>query len=156
MKPRWEHFEDAPRTGVRGFGATPAEAFEQVGLAFTATLADPGRVGTWETLELRCEAPDLERLLATWLRLLAAEAAARQLLFSRFQIRIDEGRLAARAWGEQMDLRHRRLPRLAEGAPLHVARHADGWLALASLEAERAGSGAKPAAAAAGPRKAIP
>ena len=134
MKPRWEHFEDGPRTGVRGFGSTPAEAFEQAGLAFTATLADPGRVGAWETLELRCEAPDLERLLATWLRLLAAEAATRQLLFSRFALRIDGVRLSARAWGEQMDLRHRPLPRLAEGVAPHAGRHGDGWLAQASLE----------------------
>lgn len=138
MKPRWEHFEDGPRTGVRGFGSTPAEAFEQAGLAFTATLADPGRVGAWETIELRCEAPDLERLLGTWLRLLAAEAATRHLVFSRFELRLDGGRLTARVAGEHMDLRHRRLPRLAESAAVHAGRHGDGWLAQASLDVDGA------------------
>lgn len=141
MKARWEHFDDELRTGVRGFGSTAAEAFEQVAIAFTATMADPGRVGAWDAVELRCQAQDLEKLLAAWLALLADYAASRQMLFSRFQVRIDGTQLSAKAWGENMDLRHRGFPRLAEHpsrsteAPLlRVGRHADGWVAQASVE----------------------
>ena len=141
MKARWEHFDDERRTGLRGFGSTPAEAFEQAGLAFTATMADPGRVGAWEEIELRCEGADPHRLLVAWLGLLADYATSRQILFSRFEVRIDGNQLSARACGEQMDLRHRGFPRVAEG-PAHgargsllsVARHGDGWVAQASVE----------------------
>ncbi len=134
MKARWEHFDDERRTGLRGFGSTVAEAFEQAALAFTATMADPGRVGAWDEIELRCQAADTERLLAAWLRLLAEYAASRQILFSRFEVRIDGTQLSARASGEQMDLRHRGYPRMADGPLLHVARHGDGWVAQASVE----------------------
>ena len=134
MKARWEHFDDGPRTGVRGFGSTPAEAFEQAALALAATMADPGRVGAWEAVSLQCEAPDEERLLGAWLALLAGEAASRQLVFSRLEVRIDGRRLSARAWGEQMDLRHRRLPRVVDGPLLRFGRHGDGWLAQAVVE----------------------
>ena len=116
--------------------------------AFTATMADPGRVGAWEEIELRCQAADPERLLVAWLRLLAEYVASRQILFSRFEVRIDGTQLSARASGEQMDLRHRGFPRIAEGpahgagGPAHgaggsllsVARHGDGWVAQASIE----------------------
>ncbi len=141
MKKRWEHFDDERRTGLRGFGSTPAEAFEQVALAFTATMADPGRVGAWEAVELRCQASEPGRLLAAWLALLADYATSRQILFSRLEVRIDGTQLSARAWGEQMDLRHRGFPRVHEGPPrgtegrlLHAGRHGDGWVAQASIE----------------------
>jgi tRNA nucleotidyltransferase (CCA-adding enzyme) len=139
MNARWEHFDDERRTGLRGFGSTIAEAFEQVALAFTATMADPGRVGAWEAIELHCKAEDADRLLSAWLGLLADYAASRQILFSRLEVRIDGAQLSARAWGEQMDLRHRGFPRVAGahgagGALLSVARHGDGWVAQASVE----------------------
>jgi len=35
---RWEHFPHEADIGVRGFGATPAEAFEQAALALTAAV----------------------------------------------------------------------------------------------------------------------
>src|SRR5512139_3851745 len=41
---RWEHFEHGADIGVRGFGASVAEAFEQAALALTAVIADPAGV----------------------------------------------------------------------------------------------------------------
>ncbi len=38
---RWEHFPHAADVGVRGFGKTPAEAFEQAALALTAVVTTP-------------------------------------------------------------------------------------------------------------------
>jgi SHS2 domain-containing protein len=35
---RWEHFPHDADVGVRGFGATAAEAFEQAALALTAIV----------------------------------------------------------------------------------------------------------------------
>src|SRR3972149_8529533 len=39
--PRWEHFPHIADIGVRGIGATRAQAFEQAALAMTAGITDP-------------------------------------------------------------------------------------------------------------------
>jgi SHS2 domain-containing protein len=38
---RWEHYEHDADIGVRGYGATRAQAFEQAALALTAVVTDP-------------------------------------------------------------------------------------------------------------------
>ena len=66
---RWEHFEHGADIGVRGFGASVAEAFEQAALALTAVVTDLTSVRPLERVEVHCEAPDNELLLAgttTW------------------------------------------------------------------------------------------
>jgi SHS2 domain-containing protein len=73
----WEHYEHAANIGVRGFGATKAEAFEQAALAMTAAVADPAAVAPRERATIRCEAPDDELLLAAWLNALVYEMATR-------------------------------------------------------------------------------
>ena len=94
---RWEHFEHGADVGVRGFGATKAEAFEQAALALTAAVADPAAVRPLERIELACEAPDDELLLAEWLNALVYEMSTRRMLFSRFAVTLEGPRLAAAA-----------------------------------------------------------
>jgi len=40
VTPRWEHFPHDADVGVRGVGATLAQAYEQAALALTAAIAD--------------------------------------------------------------------------------------------------------------------
>jgi SHS2 domain-containing protein len=130
---RWEHFPHEADIGVRGRGATLAEAFEQAALAMTAAITDPALVAERALVELACEAPDEELLLVDWLNALVYEMATRKLLFSRFEVRIDGRRLAARAWGEPADAARHQPAVEVKGATyteLRVARGADGgWLA---------------------------
>ena len=64
MTARWEHFPHEADMGVRGFGATEAEAFEQAALGMTAVVADPATVQPHEAITIECEAPDDELLFA--------------------------------------------------------------------------------------------
>lgn len=124
--PHWEHFPHQADIGVRGIGASPAEAFEQAALALIAVMSDPETVRAQETLTVSCEAPDLELLLVEWLDRLIYEVATRQMLFGRFAVRIDGLRLVGQAWGEAIDpARH---PRVVEvkGATLTSLRVAQG------------------------------
>ncbi|HXZ91892.1 MAG TPA: archease, partial [Burkholderiales bacterium] len=89
MAARWEHFEHGADIGVRGFGASKGEAFEQAGLALTAAITEPAAVEAREAVAIDCEAPDDELLLAEWLNALIYEMATRRMLFSRFAVRID-------------------------------------------------------------------
>lgn len=102
MTPGWEHFEHRADIGVRGFGRTAAEAFEQAAMALTAAVVEPERVNPSEQVDLACEAVDLELLLVDWLSRLVCEMSARRMLFSRFEVRIDGRRLTGSAWGERI------------------------------------------------------
>jgi SHS2 domain-containing protein len=54
----WEHFPHEADVGVRGFGSTPAEAFEQAALALTAVVTH-AEVKPVTSIKVSCEAPDL-------------------------------------------------------------------------------------------------
>jgi SHS2 domain-containing protein len=128
----WEHYPHEADMGVRGFGATKAEAFEQVALAMTAVISDPAAVEPRDRVTIECEAKDEELLLAEWLNSLVFEMATRRMLFSRFAIRLDGTRLSAQAWGEPTDVARHHPAVEVKGATLttlRVARQDGGWMA---------------------------
>ena len=126
---RWQHFAHDADVGVRGIGADKETAFEQAALALTAAVADPASVAAREAVEIACSAPDDGLLLADWLNALIYEMATRNMLFGRFSVRIDGGRLTATAWGE----------------PIEMARHSPAvevkGATLTALEVRRARGG---------------
>jgi SHS2 domain-containing protein len=128
----WEHFDHVADVGVRGTGATKAEAFEQAARALTALVTDPDKVRAIEAIDMRCEAPDDELLLAQWLNTLIYEMATRGMVFGRFSVVFDNGSLSARALGERVDrARHRPAvePKGATLTELRVARDGRRWVA---------------------------
>jgi SHS2 domain-containing protein len=130
---RWEHFPHEADIGVRGLGATPEQAFEQAALALTAVVTEPLAVAPAEMISLACEAPDQELLLVDWLNALIYEMATRSMLFSRFEVRLEGGRLDAKAWGEVLDVARHHPAVEVKGATytaLKVAQQPDSsWLA---------------------------
>jgi len=100
----WEHFPHEADIGIRGIGASKEEAFEQAALALTAVITDPRAVVPQDIVEMTCEAPDDELLFVDWLNALVYEMATRHMLFSRFEVHLNEEQLRARAWGEVVDV----------------------------------------------------
>ncbi|BCX88398.1 tRNA nucleotidyltransferase [Methylomarinovum tepidoasis] len=137
----WEHFEHMADIGVRGWGPTLEEAFAQAALALTAVTTDPARVEPRQavTIELeRDDDGDLELLLVDFLDAVIYEMAVRKMLFSRFDVEIDDRRLRATLWGEPVD-RARHQPAVeVKGATfteLKVTRSDDGrWIAQCVLD----------------------
>jgi SHS2 domain-containing protein len=131
--PHWEHFPHQSDIGVRGVGASPADAFEQAGIALTAVMSDPATVEPRELVTVACEAPDIELLFVEWLDRLIYEGATRKMLFGRFAVRIEGLRLQGRAWGEPIDPTRHPCVVEVKGATLtslHVTQGADGlWTA---------------------------
>ncbi len=101
---RWEHFTHGADIGVRGIGATPAEAFEQAALAMTAVICDLFLVAPQEEVTVECEAPDHEYLLVDWLNAIVYEMATRRMLFSRFAVSLAGDKLTGTLWGEPVDV----------------------------------------------------
>jgi SHS2 domain-containing protein len=133
MLPRWEHFEHDADIGVRGWGHTRAEAFEQAAEAMIAAISDPTLVRLLTHVEISCQDDDEELLLIDWLNALVYEMATRRMLFGRFAVRLDGRSLAAIAEGEPVDVRRHHPAVEVKGATLtelKVAQQLDGsWLA---------------------------
>ncbi len=129
----WEHYPHEADMGVRGFGATPEQAFEQAALALTAIVTDPDSVRPQQRVAVACTAPDAGLLLVDWLNAIIYEMATRHMLFRRFEVHLAEGRMHGAAWGERVDAaRHQPAvePKGATYTSLAVRRLEDGsWLA---------------------------
>ena len=132
-QPAWEHFYHMADIGVRGRGETLAQAFEQVAIAMTAVVTEPERIQPLQAIDVSCDAPDQELLLVDWLNALVYEMATRKMLFSRFEVTLQEQQLTARAWGEKIDIARHEPTVEIKGATyteLKVAQLADGsWMA---------------------------
>ncbi len=131
--PKWEHFSHGADIGVRGFGGTVEEAFEQAALALTAVVANLSAVEPREEVEVRCDAPDLELLFVSWLNAVIYEMAVRGMLFSKYRVAVSGGTLTARLAGEKVDPERHGVAVEAKGATvtaLRVACGRDGdWVA---------------------------
>jgi SHS2 domain-containing protein len=134
----WEHFEHDADLGVRGYGMTAAEAFEQAALALSAAITDPAAIRPAETVRVECRDEDLELLFADWLNAIIYESATRNLLFGRFDVELHDGLLTGILHGEPVDReRHQPVvePKGATYTELRVAQQPDGrWLAQCVID----------------------
>jgi SHS2 domain-containing protein len=138
----WETYEHEADVGVRGVGASPGEAFAEAALALTSCVLEPGELEERESVEVSCEAPDLELLLCDWLNALIWQTSVEGLLVARARVQVEGGdgdwRLSGRAWGERVDReRHRPAvePKGATFTTLRVERLEDGrWLAQTVID----------------------
>jgi SHS2 domain-containing protein len=136
--PRWEHFAHGSDIGVRGIGSSVEEAFEQAAVALTAVVADVATIEQQERIEVRCEAPDLELLLVSWLNAIIYEMAVRKMVFGAFRIVLGGSSLTGTLVGEKVDPERHRVAVEAKGATvtaLSVNCGRDGqWLAQCVID----------------------
>lgn len=119
--------------GVRGFGSSREEAFEQAAVALTAVMTEIEKVTPVTKVEIACEASDDELLFADWLNAIIFEMATRGMLFSKFQVKIQDHKLRGVIWGEKVDVAKHQPAVEVKGATytqLKVAKEAEGqWVA---------------------------
>ena len=128
----WEHFHHQADIGVRGCGDTLEIAFEQAALGLTAVITEPNGVEALEAVPIECEASDRELLFVDWLNALVYEMATRNMLFSRFEVKIVGERLRATAWGESIEpARHHPAVEIkgATYTELYVQQIEGAWIA---------------------------
>jgi SHS2 domain-containing protein len=131
MVTSYETFAHGADVGVRGRGATLAEAFAGAALAMTSVITDPAEVRPSQVVALSCRAVDAEFLLYDWLNAIVVAMATRRMLFSRFDVAIDGDRLRARAFGEPVDPERHRPAVEVKGATfteLAVHEEVDGYM----------------------------
>ena len=129
---RHEHFAHDADIGVRGRGHTLAEAFAHAGMALTAVVTDPATVQETLSVELACESSEPEGLLFDWLNAVVFEMATRDVLFARYEVTLEGGRLRAVAFGEPVEVERHQPAVEVKGATwtgLKVMHQRGSWVA---------------------------
>ena len=133
MSTSWEHFPHEADMGIRGMGPSKEAAFEGAAIAMTAVITNPTGVIPKHPVTIQGEAPDDELLLVDWLNALIFEMATRKMLFSRFEVYIDDHTFRAIAWGEPVEIEKHRPAVEVKGATytnLSVRQDVNGsWIA---------------------------
>jgi SHS2 domain-containing protein len=129
----YETFEHTADLGLRVRAPDLDTLFAEAGRALFATIVeDLGTVVPLQPVDVRLEGDDREYLLFDWLRALLYHFDAEHLLLSRFEVRVHEGGLEGRAWGEPLDRGRHELGHEVKAITYHglCLRPEDGgWLA---------------------------
>jgi len=117
---QYETFEHEADIGIRGFGSSMEEAFENAAAAMYSVMVNIERISPTEKRRLSVTAPDYELLLVEWLNALLALSDVERMVFNRFEVKIDGMALSGIAWGEGLDhARHE--PKVeVKGATYHM------------------------------------
>ena len=124
--------------GVRVWGPTAEEVFEQAALAMFSLVCDPLDIGELEAVEVALEAESMDLLLAAWLNELLSVFEARQLVLSQFDLlELGERSLRARVSGEPLDTSRHIICGGVKAATLHelsLEQRDDGWRGFVLLD----------------------
>jgi len=128
---RYEQFPHTADIGVRVFGASLKELFENAAFAMFDIIADIENMTGEVTETFDLEAPDYEELLVSWLDELLYNFYTKQLIFNKFHIEtLEEGRLRATAVGRPIGANRNRLKteiKAATYSGLNIKKAADGY-----------------------------
>lgn len=120
MAVHYETFEHEADIGIRGFGLTIEEAFENAAIALYSVMVTVGSIELHDERAFSVTAPDLELLFVEWLNALLSLSDIERMVFSKFEVSISGMSLTARAWGEHLD-RDRHQPHVEiKGATYHL------------------------------------
>ncbi len=99
----YETFEHQADVGIRGFGMTLEEAFENAARALYSVMVKIDAVKPLEVRTVTVSAPDSELLLVEWLNALLSLSDVDRMVFSKFDVKIEGAVLKGFAWGEKLD-----------------------------------------------------
>ena len=101
---RYEYFEATADVGLKAYGKNLNEAFENAGLAIFNIISDTSDIDALKEIEFEIASEDEVSLLYDYLEELLFYHEVEFMLFSEFNVEIDEGlRLKAKIKGEEID-----------------------------------------------------
>lgn len=129
----FEVLEHTADVGLRAYGQTLKEVFENAALGMFSLITILGDVKPVLTDELYVEAEDRDSLLVEWLNELLYKFEVEYKVYKRFEI-IDwdeEHRLLARAFGEPLDLGRHEIQTQVKAVSYHLLKieHNEYWSA---------------------------
>ena len=107
---RYEQFSHTADIGVRVFGKTLKELFENAAFAMFDILADLDGIKGEITQDFELTAPNHEELLISWLDELLYNFYAKNIIFYKFEVtELSEDVIKARAFGRSVSENRNRL-----------------------------------------------
>lgn len=101
--PSWQIFDHLSDVGIRGYGFTLSEAFEQIAYALTSAVTNLNSIESENEITIHCSAPDYELLLMDWLNEIIYAMSFRKMLFNRFCVTIENTVLSAKMYGQHIE-----------------------------------------------------
>lgn len=90
MKPKFEYFDHEADIGIVGYGRNLEEAFEQGAKAMFNIMADINTIKCEKKVDIEVRAGDKGALFVEWLNELLALKDIEGMLFSEFEVKIEE------------------------------------------------------------------
>ncbi|MHB9112478.1 MAG: archease [Thermoleophilia bacterium] len=119
--------------GIRAFGSTEAEVFQNAATGMFSLIADLENVGETRDFTIEVEAEDRETLLVAWLNELLYLYDSNDMLLKRFELsELGDTSLKGRAFGEPMDAERHKLKADIKAATYHMLKLKEepgGWQA---------------------------
>lgn len=129
----YEFFEHTADLGIRARAPELNELFEEMARGlFAAIVEDLDTVRHDVAISIEFEGEELEYFLFDWLRELLYRFDVDHMLFSSFQVQVDENGLRATAFGEPLDPARHVLSHEVKAITYHtlrVEREGDEWVA---------------------------
>ncbi|HDO19109.1 MAG TPA: archease [Thermoplasmatales archaeon] len=99
----FEIIEHTADVGLKAYGRDISECFENAAKGMFAIITDNSDIDSVGEYMIELEAESLEQLLVDWLDELLFLNTAKNLVFGRFEVELDErrNRLRARVFGEE-------------------------------------------------------
>lgn len=115
----YELFGHPADIGIRGFGETVEQAFENGAKALFQVMTDIKSVEPKTEIEIKTEAGGIEELFVEWLNELLSQADLEDMFFSEFELEIKKNkdyRLEGKVRGEKMDSEKHELKTVVKAA----------------------------------------
>lgn len=128
---KFEYFDHTADVGIKAYGKSLEEAFENSALAVFEIMTDTSKVEPKEKREVHIDGIDLYNLLYRWIESLLVYYDSELLVFSKFKVKIDENNLTldGEAFGEKFDpSRHegRTYVKAMTYHEMEIKKHEDG------------------------------
>lgn len=105
MNKKFEIIEHTADVGIRAYGNTLSECFENAARGMFAIITDNSEIDSVGEYRIEVSSDNLENLLVDWLSELLFLNSAHGLVFGDFKVEIDERKVSldGRAFGEKYD-----------------------------------------------------
>ena len=121
----YETFEHEADIGIRGFGHSLEESFENSARALYSVMVNIDRIEPKEKRTLSASAPDRELLFVEWLNALLSLSDIERMVFSKFEVKFSGMSLMGTAWGEALDRKRHETHVEVKGATYHLLKVAE-------------------------------
>ena len=130
---KYEPIDHTADMGIRVWGKTKRELFENAAEGMFSLIADKKTVEEKKRIKFSLNAPDLRELFISWLRELLYRYSAKGLVFRKFMIKkLEDTKIVAEAIGEKFSLKKHGFKNDLKAVTYHdldIKKTKSGWQA---------------------------